>query len=251
MKVTIDQIAAVVPSCFSFSQVCRAVGLRADGNASAHVKKRIVRAGIDYSHFTGQRTNAGESHSGGRVGRDKKEILVKRTDGVKENVSSLRRALLASGVAHVCSDCGLGNLWNGKEITLQCDHVNGDTMDNRIENLRFLCPNCHSQTPNFGSKNKISHSYVTTLAIEKKEKNSAVIHNCGGCGKPIWKTSTRCKTCAGLLKSPTKIQWPSVESLKKMVEETSYTAVGRRLGVSDNAIRKRLKKHKSNGQVVE
>lgn len=60
-----------------------------------------------------------------------------------------------------CSECGLGSEWNGKYISLQIDHINGDGMDNRLENLRFLCPNCHSQTDTFAGRN-----------VKKKRENN-------------------------------------------------------------------------------
>ena len=52
-----------------------------------------------------------------------------------------------------CSDCGLEQSWNGKPIVMVLDHINGVNNDNRIENLRFLCPNCNSQTPTFAGRN--------------------------------------------------------------------------------------------------
>jgi len=53
-----------------------------------------------------------------------------------------------------CVECGIGNEYNGKPITLELDHINGDNLDNKLENLRILCPNCHSQTPTYKSKNR-------------------------------------------------------------------------------------------------
>ena len=62
--------------------------------------------------------------------------------------------MLAIGFAHRCG-CGQGPSWNGRPLVLQVDHINGDPLDNRQENIRFICPNCHTQTENFaGNKRK-------------------------------------------------------------------------------------------------
>jgi len=69
----------------------------------------------------------------------------------------LKRRLIAEKLLeYKCDQCGLDQFWNNKQISLQLDHINGINNDNRIENLRFLCPNCHSQTTNYaGKSNKI------------------------------------------------------------------------------------------------
>jgi predicted RNA-binding Zn-ribbon protein involved in translation (DUF1610 family) len=68
---------------------------------------------------------------------------------------TLKKFILESGyISHECSECGIGSEYNGKPITLQIDHIDGNCLNNVLDNLRFLCPNCHSQTHNFGSKNR-------------------------------------------------------------------------------------------------
>jgi hypothetical protein len=125
-------------------------------------------------------------------------------------------------------DCNVFSIWNGKPISLQLDHINGIPYDNRVENLRLLCPNCHSQTPTFGGRNKA--------------KTIAPIKICPGCKKPIKHTSITCRKCQNPTPK-TKIKWPPVNELLSMLQTKSYLQLSRELGVSDNAIRKRIRKH--------
>lgn len=80
------------------------------------------------------------------------EILVENSKF--SNRGQIKRKLFEAGMMeNVCSSCGLGPEWNGKPITLQLDHINGVGDDHRIENLRILCPNCHTQTDSFAGRN--------------------------------------------------------------------------------------------------
>ena len=65
----------------------------------------------------------------------------------------LKKKLINEGlIEDVCDECGITNLWCGKPITLELDHIDGDRFNNDFSNLRVLCPNCHSQTPTFRKK---------------------------------------------------------------------------------------------------
>lgn len=80
------------------------------------------------------------------------DILIENS--TYKNRSKLKLRLVKENLLqYECSDCENKGEWNGKKITLQLDHKNGINNDNRLENLRFLCPNCHSQTDNYAGKN--------------------------------------------------------------------------------------------------
>jgi len=82
------------------------------------------------------------------------DILVKDSSYARHN---LKRRILEEGlIQYKCLYCGLGNEWNNKPIVLQLDHINGVNNDHRLENLRFLCPNCHSQQDTYAAKNRFN-----------------------------------------------------------------------------------------------
>lgn len=72
---------------------------------------------------------------------------------IAKRVRRLKRAVINRD-GEECSECSLGTIWNGKELVLQLDHINGIHTDDRMDNLRLLCPNCHTQTDTYGTKNR-------------------------------------------------------------------------------------------------
>ena len=78
--------------------------------------------------------------------------------------------ILSNLIEYKCSECNLGNIWNGKIISLQLDHINGIRNDNRIENLRLMCPNCHSQTETYCNKNKSNQVTLNEIDIDYVKK---------------------------------------------------------------------------------
>jgi len=80
------------------------------------------------------------------------DVFVENSSYARHHIK--RRILKDKKIPYICSDCGLGNIWNDKEISLQLEHINGINDDNRLSNLTFLCPNCHSQTLTYAAKNR-------------------------------------------------------------------------------------------------
>ena len=250
-KTTDIELAEFVAASTSMADLLRNMGLRPTGGSTTHYKNRINKAGIDFSHFIGQSWARGLN----LPKREIDSILIVVPEGSPRTQRTLLlRAMKEVGVVYACStpECPIKDgTWLGKPITLYIDHVDGNWLDNRIENLRFLCFNCHIQTSTFGNKKR-----RPVGKLEKSEglEPSSRDHNpvagstpvgptCVDCGKTISKISTRCKSCSGKFKEPTKINWPPQEELLDMLEKSNYTQVGKQLGVSDNAIRKHLKVH--------
>lgn len=133
-----------------------------------------------------------------------------------------RHILVKNLIRYQCDECQITDTYNNKKIVLHLDHINGIRNDNRLENLRFLCPNCHSQTDTYCGKSK-----------NKRGNNQC------SCGSTKFYYANRCNKCESKrrLGTRTKIIWPPIEELKDRISKSSYLAVSRELGVTDNAIR--------------
>ena len=145
----------------SYAGVLRTLNISISGASYRYVKKRILESHADTSHFLGQSAGAGA-----RCNHFKKPEDVLIAGDSRTVAKQLRRSMLAIGVEMKCAVCHL-TTWQDKPIRLQIDHINGDRTDNRRDNLRFLCPNCHSQTPTYGhTRNQVPMAALRQSAVE-------------------------------------------------------------------------------------
>lgn len=147
-KYTKEVLDDAVKECASFAQLARVLGKAAVGSTITHLQKRCCRLGVDTSHFTGQAWRKGNTAPNRKSAED---ILV-LNDPLSNRLERkyLHRALLDIGREYICELCGQLPEWNGKTLTLQVDHIDGRHYNNVRENLRFVCPNCHTQTETWG-----------------------------------------------------------------------------------------------------
>jgi predicted RNA-binding Zn-ribbon protein involved in translation (DUF1610 family) len=149
---TREILSEAVEASVSMAGVLRHLNLSQNGGAHAHLRRRIDALGIDTSHFLGRGHRRGIPHPARRA--PDAVLVLRSTDRGRAAPQSLRRALVAQGRDYRCEACGIEGLWNGKRLNLHVDHIDGRFWDCRAENLRFLCPNCHSQTATYAGRNR-------------------------------------------------------------------------------------------------
>ncbi|MER8220107.1 HNH endonuclease signature motif containing protein [Streptomyces sp. NPDC094143] len=139
-----EELRAAVAESVSIAEVLRRLGRSGSGTQRAHLRRWIAEEQLSTEHFLGQAHQRGKSRPA--LARPPEEILVKHEGERRTRTAVLRRALREVGVPEVCAECGVGPEWLGRPMTLEVDHINGDWSDDRPENLRLLCPNCHAVT---------------------------------------------------------------------------------------------------------
>jgi len=209
-----------VKNATSIANIVRSYNYAITRTAYKTINQRIAEDNINIDHIKlGPQSNKGRIFLQTRVSIDKYLI-----NGSKICSSELKRKLIRDNyLKNECYECGLKNLWNNKPISLHLDHINGVRNDNRLDNLRLLCPNCHSQTSTYSGKQN-----------GKK---------CIDCGKKINSKSNRCLQCAGktTLKTNKKFEITK-EELEKLVWSKPTVLIAKEFNVSDKAVEKRCKK---------
>lgn len=220
---TKEQLETAVKTNFTMADTLRVLNLPVKGFYYNRIKYDLKSFGIDNSHWLG-------CAHGKTVPRNKKplsDILVKNS----KNLINKKRLINEGVVENKCSICNITE-WMGKPLTLHLDHIDGDSFNNTKENLRLVCPNCHSQTETY------------CKGIRRKN-----IKKCMDCDRVVRHQVTRCKKCNSarqLVVNSSK--YPSIDELVRMVQETSYEEVGRQHKVTGAAIKKFIKRRK--GDVI-
>ncbi|TGE21745.1 HNH endonuclease [Hymenobacter aquaticus] len=148
---TDDEFRQAVAESLSVARVLNRIGLVPAGGNYRTVHARIARLGLDKSHFTGAAWNVGSRYRNVNKPANLEALLV---EGSNYQTFKLKARLIAEGrFVRSCSACKLTH-WQEQLIPLELDHVNGINNDNRIENLRLLCPNCHALTETYRGKNQ-------------------------------------------------------------------------------------------------
>lgn len=149
----IEELKKAVDECFSYRQILKRLGLKPTGGNYDQIKKYINEEDLSIKHFKGQGWNLGLRGIGKPL-IPLNKILIKNSDFQS---FKLKKRLFKEGLKQQkCEICGWAEKTTDGYLPLELDHINGDRRDNRLENLRILCPNCHSISSKFhrGRKNK-------------------------------------------------------------------------------------------------
>lgn len=147
VKYTKEILEEAVKNSISVMEVMRRIGIKKfTGGSHAHISNRIKYYEIDTSHFLGQ------SSTRGKIKKDLDDYFQINTEKIRIKGEVLRKKLIEKKIPYICNECGQNDEWNKKLLVLQVDHINGCFWDNRLENLQFLCPNCHTQTETYGRR---------------------------------------------------------------------------------------------------
>lgn len=239
-KATLEK---AVQESVSFRSLMSHLGISITGSSHTWLKKRVIEYGIDFSHFGMTRGNSSTSK------KTPEEILVLIPDTTFSRTPRklLIRAMLEKGIEYTCNMDGCENpkpMWRGEVLNLDIDHIDGNWRNCNLENLRFLCPNCHSQTPsNFRSRSSTDGKPVG--GYKKYEVD------CPTCTGKMNKASSQCNACR--LETPRQptTNYPPLEELVERLSRSSYLAVAKEIGVSDNAVRKHLKRNGYNPKTLQ
>ena len=219
-----EELRQIVLNSTSMKQVIDKLGYAThSGSNSSTVKARLEKYNIDISHFA---TIKG-------IERNEENVFIENSTASQ---ATLRRWYIKGEYTpYVCSICGQEPFWQGKDLTLILDHINGHNHDDRLENLRWVCPNCNQQLDTTCGKNKANRKHITSKGVIEP---SELKFFCKNCNKEITSQSKSglCQECSN--KSKRVCERPSREELKNLIRTIPFTKIGEKFGVSDKAITK-------------
>jgi hypothetical protein len=228
-----DEARRAIAASLSWAESLRRLGLCPTGGGWRILKKYAAIWQISTEHFD---EAAARQRNLRRPQKPLTEVLTRNSTYPRKDV---KRRLLSEGLKKSkCELCGQGELWRGRPMAMILDHINGVRDDHRLENLRLVCPNCAATLDTHcGRKNRIKRS-------------RCACRRCGTEFVPRSATQRYCSRYCGVRRQARsrnqgvprpqsrKVERPPRDQLLAEIEATSYSAVGRRYGVSDNAVRK-------------
>lgn len=226
---TESELRAAVAASLSYSDALRRLGMRAAGGNHRTLRKYVGLWAISVAHFdrhAWQRTAP-------RRGIPLDEILVERSTYV--NRTKLKKQLYEKGLKTPhCELCGQGAVWRGRRMSLILDHVNGIHDDNRLDNLRIVCPNCNATLETHCGRNlrrprpERACERCGSPFVAEYERQRHCSRECG------WRWDRRGRPLPGARRA----ERPPYDVLCAEIAAKGYEAVGREHGVSGNAVRK-------------
>ncbi len=209
----------LVAKATSYKELIKLIGLSTNGANRHTLYKYIKIHDLSITHF----------QSKNKEFNNKKPIesyLVEDSDSSRTNI---KRRLYKDGLKQpTCEICGQTELWNGKPLPMILDHINGVNNDNRIENLRIVCPNCNYQLPTTNQRKRHPHQ----IKRHCKCGNSIYVSKKVYCSRECF--IKYCKTKPQLR----KVERPEYSKLIAELSESNFSQIGKKYGVSDNTIRK-------------
>ncbi len=226
-KYTIEILEPIIKQSKTWVDVCRLLGVKPMTGTQSYITKIAKTLNINHDHFLGCGHNKGKFLK-------KRDALEYCYNGSKISSHNLKLKLIRDGYKKKsCEICGSVK-WFEYDIPLELHHIDGNHLNNELNNLKILCSNCHSietqkQIENKKNINKING--INKAIKYKKKKNKRC-----KCGKLITNNATKCSECYH--KNMRKVQRPTMIQLKTDVNSLGYVGAGKKYGVSDNTIRK-------------
>ena len=215
-----EQFVEAWNSSTYYTEVNEKLSLNKSGGSLRIIKETAKQLGLSFEKYNAQVTRTPRKFT-------LEEILV--ANSTYKSTTNLKERLFKERIKEErCERCGL-NEWLGEKLLMTLDHIDGDNRNNLIENLRILCPNCHSQTPTWCGKNKV-REYISR----------AIQYYCA-CGKEIEKNNAVCRECYNTERQATQ-EYPPSEVMIAGVEKMGMKPYADTLGISDNGLRKILRR---------